>query len=237
MSIKERQGRDHLVEQDLALKVYIESLLLESSEPAVSSEPIPITVQQAISSKTTVAPTDSAIAENISPVVEGVERADDSLYPEWAQAPFQSLLFDVCGFLTFAVPLIKLNGIIPWSDEITPTPNHPEWFLGLLSHRGNQVKVIDIAKFVVPENHQARQAVDSKREMKKIVLIDDSSIGLACDDIGDVLALDKDKIRWRGEQSSRPWLAGMVKEEMCALLDVEKFADMLKKGVKRDEYI
>ena len=42
--------------------------------------------------------------------------------PEWAESRFQCLLFKVSG-LSLAVPLVKLNSVIPWNEEITKTPN------------------------------------------------------------------------------------------------------------------
>ena len=38
-------------------------------------------------------------------------------------------------------------------------------------------------------------------------------------------------VKWRESTGKRPWLAGMVKEKMCALIDVEELISMLNKGL------
>ena len=95
--------------------------------------------------------------------------------------------------------------------------------------------MIDIAKFVIPMNHQSRQALAGERHFKHLLLIDDGGFGLACDDLGEVLKLAPDKVRWRQDRSSRPWLAGTLIEQMSALIDIDKFTEMLKEGVPLDE--
>ena len=107
--------------------------------------------------------------------------------------------------------------------------------MGLVSNRGRQVKVIDIAKFVIPANHKSRQAVEAERQFKHLLLVDGGRYGLACDELGQVLKLSGDKIRWRNDRSNRPWLAGTIIEQMSALLDVDSFTEMLKEGVPLDE--
>ena len=47
--------------------------------------------------------------------------------------------------------------------------------------------------------------------------------------------VDRERVRWRSDRSQRPWLAGTLVEQMCALIDVDVFAEMLKKGGLADE--
>lgn len=156
--------------------------------------------------------------------------------PEWSEGTFESLLFKVAGLLTLSVPLVRLNGILPWPGKLTAVPGHAGWFLGLLSNRGRQVKIIDIAKFVIPENHKARSTIESsERQFKHIILIDDGQFGLACDDLGNVLKLNQGQVRWRSDRTTRPWLAGTIIEQMCAMIDLDHFVAMLKEGVPPDD--
>jgi len=156
-----------------------------------------------------------------------VEHSDVPVFTEGAEAldkdEFQILLFDVSG-VRFAVPLDKLNGILEWSDEISPMPNRSEWFIGILAERERQIKVIDTAVVVVPSKFRAQHSPDN---LQKIILIGDSCWGLACDAVSEVITLRQDEVRWRKDSSKRPWLAGTVIEHMCALLDADEFANML----------
>ena len=140
-----------------------------------------------------------------------------------ADGEFQILLFHVAG-ITLAVPLNQLGGILEWNDEITLMPNSSPWFMGLLPERGEQIKIIDTGMLVVPSKFRLNH---SKADMQKIILVGEDKWGLACDSVSEVITLQQDKVRWRGSNSKRPWLAGTVVDHMCALLDVEKFVELL----------
>ncbi len=269
-----------VIEQDLALKVYIDSLLFEDLQleteqdveqevesrvetvteipvvvtpaPLVTTpEPVPVVaVEPQVEAKTETVlevepPVDvvdvvqetvvsePVLAESVPAPVPAQAQA---VVPEWAQGEFESLVFQVAGFLKLAVPLVKLNGIIHWSDEITSVPGHEDWFIGLLPVRGKQVKVIDLARFVIPKHHKARMSLSERPQFTHIVLVGDGEWGLACDNVEDVLKTSAEKVKWREARfESRPWLAGTVKEEMFALLDVESFVLALKDGGTLDE--
>jgi purine-binding chemotaxis protein CheW len=149
--------------------------------------------------------------------------------PDWAAEPFPCLLFRVAG-LTLAVPLLHLNGVRPWPEEITPMPGHQPWFLGLVRHRGQQAKVVDTALLVVPPERLATARDEAEPELGNIVLIDDGRWGLACEGIDEMITLDPSGVRWRTRAGKRPWLAGTVIQHMCALIDPLAFAEMLASG-------
>jgi purine-binding chemotaxis protein CheW len=43
--------------------------------------------------------------------------------------------------------------------------------------------------------------------------------------------LSKEDVKWRTNDSKRPWLAGVIKEKMCALIDVNNLNALLEKGL------
>jgi len=146
--------------------------------------------------------------------------------PDWAQTRFQCLMFNVSG-LKLAVPLVKLNSVIPWDEKITKTPNETAWYLGLVQHLQSQVKVIDTALLVMPENRHELIKNDAAARLSHILLVDDYKWGLACSSIGDVIWLEKDEVKWRKNKTSRAWLSGTSLEHLCAIMDTEVFAQML----------
>ncbi|RDH81145.1 MAG: hypothetical protein DIZ80_13595 [endosymbiont of Galathealinum brachiosum] len=160
--------------------------------------------------------------------LEPEEEVPESGVPEWAESRFQCLLFNVSG-LKMAVPLVKLNSVIPWDENITETPNQTDWYLGLVQHLQNQVKVIDTALLVMPENRHKVLENNSENRLGHILLVDDYKWGLACTSIGDVIWLDKDEVKWRKNKSTRAWLSGTSLEHLCAIMDTEVFAKMLTK--------
>jgi len=172
------------------------------------------------------------------PAVTGTELspaaapAGEQAIPSWAEAPFPCLLFTVDG-LNLAVPLVHLNGIQPWREELTPMPNHQPWYLGLARNQGVNTRVVDTALVVLPQ--ERRQAMDDagRQPFGNVILIDEARWGLACTAVGDMITLQPDDVRWRSQRGRRPWLAGTVIKEMCALLDTSALAEMLASG-RRD---
>ncbi|HHJ80526.1 MAG TPA: chemotaxis protein CheW [Candidatus Tenderia electrophaga] len=236
MSTEDKKQGATEFEHEVALKVYIDALLLEPDEIEASPEQV-VPIAEPVEAITA---TELKVEAKLEATVVETRVADKAIPANVSPVPASSetveyLLFKVAGFLTLSVPLARLNGIVKWSGEITPIPGHADWFLGLISNRGRQVKVIDIAKFVIPENHKSRQAVEAKREFKHLLLVGGGRYGLACDELGQVLKLTSEKIRWRDDRSRRPWLAGTIIEQMSALLDVDSFIEMLKDGVLLDE--
>jgi len=236
MSTEDKKQLATEFEHEVALKVYIDALLLEPETIEVAPEPVkPIAEPVEVITATEIkaeAQLEAAVVETTVP--ETTNPPPEPLVPVSGEI-VEYLLFKVAGFLTLSVPLERLNGIVKWNGEITPIPGHADWFLGLISNRGRQVKVIDIAKFVIPKNHKSRQAIEAERQFKHLLLVDGGRFGLACDELGQVLKLSGEKIRWRDNRCSRPWLAGTIIEQMSALLDVDSFIEMLKEGVPLDE--
>ncbi|WKE66763.1 chemotaxis protein CheW [Gallaecimonas kandeliae] len=142
------------------------------------------------------------------------------------EGSFQVLLFDVAG-LELAVPLDKLGGIHQ-VGEVSPLFGKPAWFKGLMLHREQKMRVVDTALWVMPDKikHQ-----ESNEDYRYLVMLQDSPWGLACNSLVRTERLDSEQVRWRQGGSKRPWLAGMVKERMCALLDVDALLAMLDKGL------
>jgi len=157
---------------------------------------------------------------------EVTQLVSDTGVPDWAETRFQCLLFKVSG-LNLAVPLVKLNSVIPWDENITQTPNQTEWYLGLVQHLQNQIKVIDTALLVMPENRHKNLEDNASGRLSHILLVDDYKWGLACSSIGDVIWLNQDEVKWRKNKTSRAWLSGTSLEHLCAIMDTEVFAQML----------
>lgn len=209
-----------MLDQQLALGAYLQALLrpapIEAPDepgPAVAVvEPAPVTVAAEAPTPVAVAVPPAAVA---------------SPYPDWAQGEFQCLLFRVAG-LTLALPLARLNGVLPWDPAVvTEMPGHQPWFLGLREHLGHQVKLIDVANIVLPPDRYAALPPTDSGRLGKIILIDGGRWGLACDAVAEVVSLAPTDVKWRGQAGNRPWLAGTVVRQMCALIDTEAFAAML----------
>jgi purine-binding chemotaxis protein CheW len=138
---------------------------------------------------------------------------------------FQVLFFDVYG-VTFAVPLDELGGIHRL-QETNHLIGRPKWYLGLQTNKENQLDVVDTAKWVMAEKLKDESY---KESYQYIVMLGASLWGLACGELKGTELIRPDEVRWRSTAGKRPWLAGMVKEKMCALIHVEALIKMLYAG-------
>ncbi|MFC3912199.1 chemotaxis protein CheW [Pseudaeromonas sharmana] len=135
---------------------------------------------------------------------------------------FQALFFVVSG-VTFAVPLTELGGIHQLS-KINTLFGKPDWFAGVMTMRDSQLNVVDTTRWIMP-GQVAEQAYEY------LVMLGNSQWGLACHQLIGTELLLRDRIQWRSSAGKRPWLAGMVKDKMCALLHVQELLLLLEKGL------
>nr|WP_225778659.1 CheW domain-containing protein [Pseudomonas sp. Marseille-Q3773] len=146
--------------------------------------------------------------------------------PSWAAEPFECLLFDVAG-LTLAVPLVCLGSIYSLAgQELTPLFGQPDWFLGILTCQAGNLKVLDTARWVMPDRYRD----DFRQGLQYVISVQGYEWGLAVHQVSRSLRLDPSEIKWRSQRGQRPWLAGTVIEHMCALLDVAALAELIASG-------
>jgi purine-binding chemotaxis protein CheW len=233
------------VEVEAALDEFQAAVLEEQArdaqKPAVVAAPVaapvakvPVAVIEApapvLAPVSTIAPLLQAL---VPPVVE-VHRPPSNTpppvetdgRPSWAAEPFECLLFDVAG-LTLAVPLVCLGSIYSLAGhELTPLFGQPEWFLGILPSQAGNLKVLDTARWVMPDRYRD----DFRQGLQYVISVQGYEWGLAVHQVSRSLRLDPNEIKWRSHRGQRPWLAGTVIEHMCALLDVSALAELIASG-------
>ncbi|SDH76413.1 purine-binding chemotaxis protein CheW [Pseudomonas benzenivorans] len=149
--------------------------------------------------------------------------------PDWAQGAFECLLFDVAG-LTLAVPLVCLGSIYPLAgQELTPLFGQPDWFLGILPCQAGNLRVLDTARWVMPDRYRE----DFRQGLQYVISVQGYEWGLAVHQVSRSIRLQPDEIKWRSQRTQRPWLAGTVIEHMCALLDVAALAELIASGAAK----
>jgi len=212
--------KEQMLDQQLALSAYLDAMLQGELKQQVE-KPARVQVVQPTPAETPPAAEPSG-KEETQPVA-GV--------PGWdTTAPFQALLFKVAG-LTLAVPLIKLKGVMPNESGMTPMPGHSSLFLGIVPYQGIKAKVVDTARFILPQEGAAQLEADAAGRSAHLVMIDEGRWALACDSIGEVIELEQKDVKWRSANGKRAWLAGTVIDQMCALLDIDALTGELVDGL------
>lgn len=211
----------------------VERLLQQVSSQTVSDDSValkPFIQQVSQSSQPVVTVANS----DVSPQPEAMpDTAMSALIPPetWnhhgMEHAFQALYFEVHGVM-FAVALTELGGIHQLG-ELNRLLGRPAWYLGLQSDsRAQQFDVVDTARWVMPEKLSNDEY---KEQYRYVVMLGESQWGLACDQLHGTTVLEVDDIRWREKAGKRPWLAGMVKDKMCALVHVNALITMLNNGL------
>ncbi|MGD2116921.1 MAG: chemotaxis protein CheW [Chromatiales bacterium] len=228
----EKQKKTLLADSDAAVFSLLESLLQEVDEQ-VRVE-VPTETKPATQTKTEVevkkpetAPITEVIEQPVTteviapvaeaaPVEEALETAD---LPEWTAEKFSCLLFDVEG-TELAVPLAMLDSIAVWDQEATQVPTQPDWHLGVIKHRDNNVIALDTARLIMPE--KITETAEQRRlQHGSHLLVVKQRWALSCDGIKQTIQLDPQQVRWRPQRNSRVWALGTLVDRLCVLLDPE----------------
>jgi len=150
----------------------------------------------------------------------------------YRQGDFQALFFNVAG-LTIAVPLIELGGIYK-IEKTTSLMGKPDWFKGVMLYREDKINVVDTALWVMPE--KCDEKLKSSLNYQYIIMLSNSAWGLSAENLVDTVVLKQDEVKWLDTGSKRPWLSGLVKDKMCALLDVDALIQLLNDGSGIHQY-
>ncbi|TMS81832.1 chemotaxis protein CheW [Pseudoalteromonas sp. S554] len=146
---------------------------------------------------------------------------------DYFDGEFQALFFEVAG-LTLAVPLKALGGIHQLG-EVNHLFGKPKWFKGVMLNRDEKLNVVDTARWVMPEKYDEK--LEASLDYQYLITLGDSQWGLLAEKLINNITLTKEDVKWRTDQSKRPWLAGVIKEKMCALIDVDNLNTLLEEGL------
>lgn len=143
---------------------------------------------------------------------------------------FQALFLNIAG-LNLAVPLVELGGIHKLG-EVSAIQRDPDWYMGIMIKHDEKINCVDTAKWVMPDKLTPELA--AKLDYQYVVMLGDSRWGLTCESLVNTVELTKQDIKWSQGARKRAWMAGLVKEKMCVMLDVPALVAMLDKGADRN---
>jgi purine-binding chemotaxis protein CheW len=230
MSQDENNPQVVLQEPEQAVDSYLASLLSEVEEYHTLSPRPEQVVAEVIDIRPAVKGEVSSVIETPVAADTGAEiRATEAvqaapIIPDWAQEPFQCLLFKVRG-MTLAVPLVALNSIAEWNQDLKEIPGQPDWYMGIILHREDRVVVVDTAQLIMPD--RLGKASADRQPGSHILIIGDGRWGLACDSLQRPVTLNRESVRWRTGEGVRPWMAGTVIDKLSVLLDVDALLKMI----------
>lgn len=133
------------------------------------------------------------------------------------------------GGVSLAVPLERVNRVVTESGQLKALSGAVPLLLGVLSYPGGEARVVDTAGLILPQDNSPRRAANAAQ----FVVLDEGRLALACSRIGEVIELQDSDVKWRTAAGKRPWLAGTVLKQMCALLDIDAVNRLLGGVVAR----
>lgn len=138
-------------------------------------------------------------------------------HPTWAKSHFECLMFFVGG-LKLALPLASLSTIYRLNKPISNRHDSSEWFLEFTSDQSEKpIQVLKTPSLVMPEYGDSEMIESANFALE----IQDFGWAMSAEAIQGTLSVNPEHVKWRTALTSRPWLAGILMSEKCALLDVE----------------
>lgn len=135
----------------------------------------------------------------------------------WAQGEFDALLIKVAG-VSVAVPLFQVQKIHKISAPLVKLANHPDWLLGLYSHRGHTIHVLDIRQLISVKSTSAQHDWQAGH----IVVSENGRFGFACEEVDKIIKLENKDVRWRNSVKNKVWYLGIISEYMCIFVDIQQ---------------
>jgi purine-binding chemotaxis protein CheW len=139
---------------------------------------------------------------------------------------------DVAG-LSLAVPVARVKEVVTAQSSLRPLSDPAPLLLGVLASAAGESRVVDTARLILPQDRSMQERENTGRQAGPFVVLDDGQWALACTRIGAVIELQDSEVRWRTAAGKRPWLAGTVMKQMCALLDIDALIGLLDDRMAR----
>lgn len=151
-----------------------------------------------------------------------VKDAPSSVWEYQTGNEFECLLMRA-GEYRLAIPMGSLGTLHTIDRKPSQVPGQAPFVLGTWHHKGRTFQVLDCLKLIMPERVQPEDATAPAF----LLQLGDSGWLLACDELFDPVTLTGDDVRWRQSNADRAWMAGILKEEMCVLLEVRGLLGLL----------
>lgn len=135
-----------------------------------------------------------------------------------SQFPIQCLMFRV-GDNLLSLPLVEMNGVVPWTDELTHLPQSSDCVLGILKHRDTNLRVLDSSK-VLGISPIAGQTPSH------ILILSDNLSAISCDILENVVTLEYNDIQWQ-QETGNALVHGTIRKTLAYLLSPSGIIDSL----------
>ena len=150
--------------------------------------------------------------------------ASVQLVPSYASDRFTMMAFRVNG-LKVLVSVTELRNVKRVEGEVQSIEGKPEWLYQVQKPEGGTGFIVDGGQLF---SHDGRSsgALDNVEE-RYIVWLLNGQLGLLCDEVQEMVDLNKRQVSWRGSRSQREWCAGTIRSMKAILLDADSLWTMI----------
>jgi len=135
--------------------------------------------------------------------------------------PLQCLMFKVAGN-RLSIPLIEMQSVINWTDNLTRLPQDPDWVLGILKHRDHNIRIVDSVSILQIKS-------DKSVTPGHVLVIGDEKWAITCDQIDEVVTLEYEDIQWNTNVDNTLTL-GTIRNSLASLLSLQGIVHRLESG-------
>lgn len=126
------------------------------------------------------------------------------------------VLLDMHG-MKLAIDFDRIEGALNFRDLALEIRGLPEWVLGSFGDAPRRTRVVDTARWLIPERYQPEHAM-----YEEVVILQGRDWALACDGLVKSLQIPLERVNPNPFPERRPWLFGTFMAERCAILDVDQ---------------
>lgn len=153
-----------------------------------------------------------------------IANASVQLVPSYAADRFTMMAFRVNG-LKVLVSVTELRNVKRAEAEIQAIEGKPEWLYQIQKPEGGTGFVVDGGQLF---SHDGRSSgVLDNLDEKYIVWMLNGQLGMLCDEVQEMVDLNKRQVSWRGSRSQREWCAGTMRSMKAILLDADSLWNMI----------
>ena len=204
------------VETSLDLGLYIEGLLNTDDLEVETKPETKIDFQTDVLNDLIISEFGHCEVEQKQVVIE------ESQIPLWGQNSFKCLLVKSAG-MSLIVPAMSVSYVERLNKKIIRLPLDAEAFRGVVTLRKRSVAVIDlyslISEHTSPGNQQQGQL--DAHHVEYVIVMGNGDYALTCDDIGEMITLDTEDVRWNKASFNNPLFTGVVPEYLCPIVNID----------------
>jgi purine-binding chemotaxis protein CheW len=97
--------------------------------------------------------------------------------------------------------------------------------MGMMNFRDDKYNVVDFVRWAMPN------VVEYEKDFTYVIQMENSKWAITCNELIGTENLHKSQIQWRSTAGKRPWLSGLVKDKMCALIHVNELIKLFNQGI------